>query len=284
MMRRLLLVIITILIVTMNVNQRQIGAQMIVAHRGASADAPENTLAAFHLAWKQGADAIEGDFCLSKDGEIVCIHDKDTTRTAGVELIVNRTNFTDLRRLDVGSWVHRSFEGEKIPTLAEVLAIVPRGKKIFVEIKCGPEIVPKLKSDLDACNLRPEQIAIISFKESVIAETRKQIPNIKAHWLTGFEQDEQTGIWEPPVDEVMATLKRISADGLDAKAEAAVIDRDFVKRLREANLEFHCWTVDDASVARKFRALGVDSITTNQPEKLRKSLAKPTTPRVDTGK
>ena len=64
---------------------------LIVAHRGASHDAPENTLAAFNLAWKQGADGIEGDFFLSQDGHLVCIHDKDTTRFTGKKLVVNNT-------------------------------------------------------------------------------------------------------------------------------------------------------------------------------------------------
>ncbi len=250
-----------------------LNAQMIVAHRGASADAPENTIAAFRLAWKQGADAIEGDFCLSEDGKIVCIHDKDTARTAGVELIVDRTRFSDLRRLDVGSWMHRSFAGEKIPTLAEVLAIVPKDKKIFIEIKCGPEVVSTLKKELEACALRPDQVSVISFKSSVIAETKKQIASIKAYWLTGFEENEETGVWEPTIDEVLTTLKQTSADGLDTEAHE-LINAEFVKRLRDAQMEFHCWTVDEPEVARRFHRLGVDSITTNRPAMIRKSLAK----------
>ena len=79
---------------------------VIVAHRGASFDAPENTLAAFRLAWQQGADAIEGDFYLSKDNQIVCIHDADTKRTAVVSRQVAESTLAELRELDVGrsSW------------------------------------------------------------------------------------------------------------------------------------------------------------------------------------
>ena len=94
---------------------------MITAHRGASHDAPENTLAAFRLAWDQNADAIEGDFRLSADGEIVCIHDADTRRTCGVQLVVAETPFTSLRDLDYGRWKAEASTGEPSPTRAEVL-------------------------------------------------------------------------------------------------------------------------------------------------------------------
>ena len=73
---------------------------MIVAHRGASDDAPENTLEAFHLAWLQNADAIEGDFRLTKDEQIVCIHDEDTSRTCGKKLIVAESTYAELCQLD----------------------------------------------------------------------------------------------------------------------------------------------------------------------------------------
>jgi len=79
-----------------------LGETLIVAHRGASADAPENTLAAFQEAWRQGADAIEGDFWLTKDGRIVTLHDATTKRTAIKEFIVAETDWTTLKDLDVG--------------------------------------------------------------------------------------------------------------------------------------------------------------------------------------
>ena len=80
------------------------GEPFLVAHRGASADAPENTIPAFQLAWEQGADAIEGDFHLTADGHIVCIHDEDTQKVAGKKLIVPESTLADLRKLDVGAW------------------------------------------------------------------------------------------------------------------------------------------------------------------------------------
>ena len=110
---------------------------LIVAHRGASFDAPENTLPAFELAWEQGADAIEGDFLLTKDKQIVCIHDHSTKRLADRDLEVKSSTLAELKSLDVGFWKDKKYKNTRIPTLAEVFATIPDGKKIFVEIKCG---------------------------------------------------------------------------------------------------------------------------------------------------
>ena len=161
-------------------------AQQVIAHRGASFDAPENTLAAFRLAWEQGADGIEGDFYLTADGEIVCLHDSDTGRTGGRKLSVGQSTLAELRKVDVGAWRGDKFRGEPIPTLAEVLGVVPEGKKIFVEIKCGPQIVPRVQRDLVRSHLKPAQVTIISFHESVIDAVRKQLPDYKANLLASL--------------------------------------------------------------------------------------------------
>ena len=107
----------------------------LVAHRGASRDAPENTVPAFELAWRQGADAIEGDFRLTADGRIVCMHDADGERTGGRKLAVAAATLAELRQLDVGAWKGQAWKGTPPPTLAEVLATVPPGKSVYLEVK-----------------------------------------------------------------------------------------------------------------------------------------------------
>lgn len=252
-------------------------AQLIIAHRGASADAPENTLAAFKLAWERGADGIEGDFYLSKDNKIVCIHDGTTKRVTDkkANLAVAKTDFAELRKLDVGSWKDPKFAAERIPTLREVLATIPVGKRIFIEIKCGPEIVPVLKRQLaEHPELNPEQTAIISFNKEVIIACREQLPHLVANWLVGYEQDKLTRRWKPGADSLMASLKETGASGLGTQAQTAVIDEMLVRRLREAGYGFHCWTVNDTELARQFRSLGADSITTDRPAFIRAVLEK----------
>lgn len=251
-------------------------AQLIIAHRGASADAPENTLAAFELAWERGADGIEGDFYLSEDGEIVCIHDGSTKRTSGekADLPVAKTSSAELRELDVGSWKNPIFASERIPTLREVLKTIPPTKQIFIEIKCGPEIVPVLKKQLaEFPNLKPEQIAIICFNQKVIIACREQLPHLTANWLVSYNQDDKTGGLKPSPDSVFATLKEIGANGLGTHANPKVIDPAFVNRLRNAKCGFHCWTVNDPALAKQFQALGVDSITTDRPAFIREAIA-----------
>src|SRR5688572_9852909 len=134
----------------------------IIAHRGASFDAPENTLAAVHLAWKQNADAVEVDVQFSKDGHIVVIHDDNTGKTAGVRRKVSAQALAELKSLDVGAWKHMKWAGERIPTLAEVFAVIPTGKRLFVEFKCGPECVPSFVRDFNTSGLRREQVVPIS--------------------------------------------------------------------------------------------------------------------------
>jgi len=250
------------------------GDVSIVAHRGASRDAPENTIAAFELAWRQGADAIEGDFRLTQDGRIVCIHDSTTERTAGANLVVAESTLAELRKLDVGRWRGAEWAGQRIPTLAEVLAVVPTGKRILIEIKCGPEIVPVLKRVLDSSRLKRDQTILISFDAKVIAVAKKQLPTCKAFWLTGFRKDKKTGSWKPSPQKVLATLKEIRADGLDCAAVAGAVDRSLMSELGARAVELHVWTVDDLKTALHFQELGTRSITTNRPGWLREQMVR----------
>lgn len=248
--------------------------QKIVAHRGASHDAPENTLAAFQIAWKQGADAIEGDFYLTKDNEIVCIHDKSTKRTAAklTGLEVAKSTLAELRKVDVGSWKGKQFKGERIPTLAEVLETVPKGKGILIEIKSGPEIVPHLQQQLKSTSLTADQITIISFNDDVISGCRESMPQYKANWLTSYKQSAKLAGWTPKLKDVLKRLHDCNATGLGSQGNRNVITPSFAKALEEADYELHVWTINKPADAKYFSDLGVQSITTDKPAAIRESL------------
>jgi glycerophosphoryl diester phosphodiesterase len=262
-------------VLVMSLISQTLADPLIVAHRGASYDAPENTMAAFKLGFEQGADAIEGDFWLTRDGQIVAFHDKDTKRVTGgaVDRLVSESTLAELQQLDVGSWKDPKFASERPPTLAEVLAMLPEGKLFLIEIKCGPEIVPEMKRVIEASGVSLQQLRVISFNSEVIAETKRAIPEMKSFWLSSYKTDKQTGATTPTHDEILATLKRINADGFDSKADSAQLTPQFIQRLRDANLELHVWTVNDIDLARQLAKLGVDSITTDRPEYLRSGLA-----------
>ncbi len=243
----------------------------IIGHRGASHDAPENTLASIKLAWEQGADAAEFDVYLSKDGKIVVIHDKDTKRTAGVDKPVVGQALEELRLLDVARWKNAKYTGEKIPTLVEVLATVPAGKRVFIEVKCGPEIVPELKRDIAKAKLKPEQTAIISFSAPVVAAAKKELPELKAYWIVGIVPNKKKPgkVWT--IEELIAKGQEIKADGLDLSADPQ-ITREFVDKSNAAKLPVYVWTVNDAEMARKMIAAGVLGVTTDRPGWLREQL------------
>jgi len=248
-------------------------APWITAHRGASHDAPENTLAAFRLAWAQAADAIEGDFRLTADGRIVCVHDADTKRVAGVNHVVAATPLGELRALDAGRWKAERFAGERLPTFAEVLATVPPGKRFFIELKTGPEIVPPLVEDLRGWRGDPALLTIIAFDADTIFACKRALPAVRAHWLTSFSQNKKTLAWQPDAARIAAAVQACGADGVGLQCRREVVDRSFVERLSAGGVgEFHVWTVDSPDDARFFRDLGAVGITTNRPAFLREAL------------
>ncbi len=256
----------------------------IIAHRGASDDAPENTLAAIRLAWEQQADAVEFDVHLSKDGQIVLMHDADTKRTAGVDRKVVDQTLAELRKLDVGSWKSARYKGERVPSLAEALAEISKGKRAFIEVKCGPEIVPELKRVVQASKLDDDQMAIISFKTEVVAAAKAALPNLKAYWVVDPKPATKTKPATWTADALLAKAREARADGLDLSAHPVVqpvVSAEFIRRAKDENLQVYVWTaddyiwtVDDAAVAKEMAAAGVLGITTNRPAWLRKHLTK----------
>ena len=235
---------------------------LIVAHRGASKDAPENTLPSFTLAWAQGADAIEGDFYLTKDDYIVCIHDGDTKRTTERNLVVKETPFAELRKLDAGSWKSEKYKGSVIPLISEVFATIPDKKQIYIELKCGKAIVPKLLSEITKAGLKDEQVVVISFNKDVILEMKLKAPQYTANWLSGLEKDDQ-GNLVPSLETVLKTLKEIKADGFSSAHK--YITEEFIKGVMEAGYSYYVWVVNDPQEAERFKKWGARSITTNVP-------------------
>ena len=235
---------------------------MIVAHRGDSVHAPENTIPSFELAWEKGADAIEGDFQLTRDGHIVCIHDSDTERVSGKDLIVKDSTLEELQELDVGIWKDSCFTGCIIPTLGEVLATVPNEKKIFIEIKCGTEIISPLLKTVQGSRLNRNQLVFISFDQEVIKELKEAFPEYRAFVLGSLKQADN-GEVVPSQKAVLEILEELSADGVGLCQQ--FLTESLVRSIQNSGYEAHVWTVDSVMAAEQFRDWGVKSITTNDP-------------------
>lgn len=247
-------------------------APLLVAHRGASFDAPENTLAAIRLGWEQDADAVEIDVHLTRDRQIVACHDATLKRTCGAEGRIADMTLAELRKLDAGRWKGQQWAEEPLPTLDEALATIPPGKRMLVEVKCGPEIVPELLAAFDRSGRAHAQTIVISFSAAVCAAVKAERPTVPVFLLRSFDRDGESDRWKPTIDDVVSEALSLGVDGVDLQAVAPALRPDAVKTIRAARLELHAWTVDDAKVARQLVALGYDSITTNRPAWLREQL------------
>ncbi|MEX0701512.1 MAG: glycerophosphodiester phosphodiesterase [Planctomycetales bacterium] len=246
----------------------------IIAHRGASRDAPENTLAAVRLAWEVGADAVEIDVMLSRDGEIVVIHDATTGRICGDDRAVRDLSLEELRLLDVGRWKGERWAGERVATLAEILATVPEGKRAFVEIKCGLDIVPLLERAIRDAPYLPERIVVIAFDRDVAAAVKHALPDVKVLLIVALRRDRRCGLWAPTAEELIAIARGAKLDGIDV-GSCPGVDREFAATIRGAGLDLYVWTVNSAATARRLAAIGVQGIATDRPAWMRGQLAKP---------
>ncbi len=241
-----------------------ISAQNIIAHRGASYLAPENTVASANLAWQLGADAVEVDIYLSKDNRVMVIHDKDTKRTCSGKknLAIDKTPSVLLRDLDAGSWKGEEFEGEKIPFLKEIIETVPEGKNVVVEIKCGSEVLPALKRCVEKSE-KSSQVIFICFGWKTILETQKEFPDNKCYWL----HYSKTGLGKKMIQAAENGLAGVNL-------KYSIIDEEIIKMAKENNLEVLAWTVDDPVKAKELTEIGVTGLTTHRPKWLRDEMAK----------
>jgi len=244
----------------------------IIAHRGASHDAPENTLAAVRLGWAQGADAVEVDVRQSRDGHIMVLHDAHTRRTAGVTRRVRAHMLDELRALDVGRWKHPRYAGERVPTLAEVLDTVPPGKRLFVEIKCGPECLPQFVDTVKRSGSARSQVVPIGFDLTTMKLVKWALPEWEVAWVQGFRRNWRGG-WTPTAEKLIDQAKEAGLDALDLSGRGPV-NQSFTAKVHAAGLNLYIWTVDAPANAPRLAAAGVDGLTTNRPGWLREKLAR----------
>jgi glycerophosphoryl diester phosphodiesterase len=201
---------------------------------------------------------------------VVC-HDPDTKRTTGVSKKIKETDWNELRTLDAGRWKGAKWAGERMPNLEAALATIPDGARCFIEVKVGAEAIPALVKAVRQSGKKPEQLVVISFQADAVAEAKRQLPELKAFYLASFKQDKETGAWTPRVEELIAKAKAIKADGLDLSFKGP-LDREQIKKIKDAGLELYVWTVDDPSEARRLIDAGATAITTNKAEWLKQQV------------
>ncbi len=233
----------------------------IIAHRGASFLAPENTVASVKLAWKKDADAVEVDVYLSKDNRIMVSHDANTRRISGEEYSIMDTDSEILRKLDFGSYKDAKYRGEKMPFLEDIIQTMPEGKELVIEIKCGSEILPYLQDIIGKQPLN-KRFVFIGFDFQTISETKKVFPGNSCYWLCSN------------AELLEKTIKLIPAAGLDGVSLSYnIIDSKVAAEIKGLNLDLYTWTVDDPDEAKRLISIGVKGITTNRPGWLKEQIA-----------
>jgi glycerophosphoryl diester phosphodiesterase len=238
---------------------------MVVAHRGASAYAPENTLAAFCLAIDQGADAIELDAMLSADQHVMVIHDKTVDRTTEGKGDVRRMTLGQLKSLDAGSFHSSRFAGEPIPTLEEVFDAVGQKLLINVELKnyvsLGDDLVPKVVALVRQFHLE-DRVLFSSFQPVNLMRARRLLPEVPVAILA---LPGRGGWWARSF-----LMRHISPEFVNPYHADAT--GGYIQRQHEAGRRVHVWTVDDPADLSRLARDSVDGIITNDPVAARRAI------------
>ena len=230
---------------------------LIIAHRGASGHAPENTLAAFKKAVALGAAFIETDLQLTRDAHFVAIHDDTLDRTTNGEGKVHDRTLAELRKLDAGSWFGSEFAGERIPTLEEILEFSKKNDVVFyLELKPGGSwggehaLIGALRESGEI----PRSV-VISFESAILANLRKIEPTI----MTGVLYDGQL---VDPLD----TALQVGARQIVVRAD--LVTPWMLSEARRKDLQVVCWTVNHPAHMRALIGAGVDGIMSDYPDRL----------------
>lgn len=234
----------------------------IVAHRGASHAAPENTLAAFRAALAAGAEGVEFDVQLSRDGVPVVIHDETLERTTNGRGAVSAASAAELAALEAGAWFRPPVPGEGVPTLQAVLALLaPTALELHLELKTGrcayPGLVPAVLRALEQAGLvvAPGRVWLSSFNHRTLAEAMALEPRLPCAAL---------------LDDVLIEPWRYAAAhgfrGIHPRYSQ--VDAALVQACHAAGLAVRVWTVDEEGEARRLLALGVEALMSNEPARL----------------
>jgi len=247
---------------------------LIVAHRGASAFAPENTLAAFRRAMEDGADGIEFDVRLAKDGVAVVFHDPTLNRTARRDGRISNYTSVELANLDIGSWFNQvdrkradpAFAAEGVPTLAEALQLLRDFKGlIYIELKCREAETERLTRAV--CTILEEsplaaKIIIKSFKMAVILRMSSLCPAVR-----------RAALFAPKIMTILRKEKHLVSIAEEFGADElslhySLVTKKLMEKARRRNLPVNIWTADNPRWIKRGIKLGLNAIITNDPARL----------------
>ena len=230
----------------------------LIAHRGASGYAPENTAAAFELALRMGAESAEFDVQQSRDGRLVVIHDDDLKRVAGVKRRVGALTWLELSQLDVGSWFSAKFTDERVPLLEDVLDLFEGKAELHLEIKQADRPYPGMVARVvEMLASRPQwdgKVLISSFHHDSLFEVRKLDRSARLAYLVGLTRREVA----------MAESGELACESINLSARQ--VDAAWVRAAHAADRKLLVYTVNDPKEYERLYNLGVDAVFTNFPD------------------
>ena len=240
------------------------GSTRVIAHRGFSGEAPENTTAAFRRAIEVGADMIELDVLLSRDGELVVIHDDTLDRTTDGSGRVADHTLEELSRLDAGSWFAPEFAGERIPTLEEVLRLAHGRILVNIEIKTEAVtgeaeggVVDKTLALVERLGMR-DRIVISSFDPRALAHARALDPTIATASLRSSRHHAESSPAE--------VMESVGSQAFNLSRNE--VSREVVEACHALGRPVAVYTVNEESEMRRLVELGVDALFTDHPDRL----------------
>ena len=240
------------------------GRVWVVGHRGAMGHRPENTFASFEHALELGADWIELDVHLTRDGALAVIHDEAVDRTTDGHGLVKDHTLAELKQLDAGSWFGPAYAGQRIPTLEEVLAWArERGTVVDIEIKNAPIYYAGIEDAVVRAlhsQEMTEQVIVISFDHRAV----QQVKALDARIATGVLYAGR------PVDGGIGLARQANADAV--LPHWAYVTSEDVRAAHAAGLSVAPWASSDPTILARLIEAGVDGIGTNHPDVLRKIL------------
>lgn len=269
----------------------------VIAHRGASAYAPENTMAAFRLAHEMGADWFELDCTLTKDGEVLVIHDDTVDRTTPAEGHVWDMELAELQTLDAGSWKDARFAAERLPTLDETLDFAKGRLGVYIEVKGSdddreleskilalaenhptltPDLTKKMMTLIEESGSRnlalsrrvielvrergmSGEVVVQSFSPIVCAVVRVEAPELRVEFLSGTKADDYAAF-----EQKLRWAYLLGVDGFNTNVEAVTPGR--LALLHGSGKTVAVWTVNSKPEWRRLAGWGVDALITDRPD------------------
>ncbi len=231
---------------------------LVIAHRGASGEAPESTDAAIRLAIARGADMIELDVQMTRDRRLIMFHDERLERTTNGRGRVEAWRYADVARLDSGAWFAPRFAGARILLMSQALRMMPKRCRLNLELKHSPhpsEFIVRVGRCLRTTR-RVRRVLVSSFESSLLRRLQAELPRISLALLCARRPYE-----------ALTTACRLRCVAFHP--HVSLVTLGLVRRAHRHGLRVHVWTVDRIREAIRLRRLGVDGVVTNWPARLR---------------